>query len=205
MPTPTMPKPRVGGDEVAAMGETGRDAAYQQDRQPAPMTSIERGLFARARRIVRAERRDDFRKQLGGVDGAVVAVGDLAPWRDEHRVRERAGPLGVEGLDERVGAGLGVEIIRRVAAFGFKDALEPAGRHGVMFPQNFSHLRLQLGIVEAEKNELEVAVAEPARERDELGKLGDAWRAPGGPDVDQAEPVRVVLRELSDTNRLRLI
>src|SRR5687767_5184370 len=40
--------------------------------------------------------------QFAGVDGAVLAVDDLAAGRDQHRVRRAALPLGVEAIEQLV-------------------------------------------------------------------------------------------------------
>ena len=64
------------------------------------------------------------------------------------------------------------------------------------------HLRLQLGVVHRDRDQLEIAVADAAGERDEFGKLRDTGRAPSGPDVDEAEAVGVVLRQLGHACRI---
>lgn len=99
------------------------------------------------RRVERAEVFQDFGLQFLGVDRAVVAPKDFTAGGDEDGVRERAGPLGIEGLHERVGAGAGVEEISRGAAFGREQALEARGGDGVLVLQKFLRLRQHLRIV----------------------------------------------------------
>src|SRR5579862_4175554 len=107
MPRPTMPKPRGepdGADIYFRRGMAtkrhknsrlgrrkfpGRRSAPSEFHPPASLLRI----FAanKSGRVVRPERGHDFRQQVGGVDGTVVAVNDFPARRDEHGVRERAG------------------------------------------------------------------------------------------------------------------
>ena len=133
---------------------------------------------------------------------AIVAVNDLAARSDDDRVRQRTRPLRIECFDEGIGTRIGVEKIQRAAALRRQQPLQPRRRHRVLLFQEFLHLRLQLGIVHRNRDHLEVAVAQPARKRDQFRKLGHARCAPSRPHVDQAEPVRIVFRELRHASRV---
>src|SRR3954471_17321292 len=79
-------------------------------------------------RVIRSQLGQNFFEHLRGIDESIVAIDNFPARRDEDSVRQRARPLGVECLDQCVGAGLRIEKIRGVAALGRQEAFNPAGR-----------------------------------------------------------------------------
>ena len=110
-----------------------------------------------------------------------LAVDHLAARRDDQRVRHRPRPLLVERLRELV------PVLR----------LHQVVRRGhLLLLQHLQRGVLLLRLVQAEGDELEVPAAVHPVHRDELRQLGHARAAPGRPDVDHQELLRVVLDQL---------
>jgi hypothetical protein len=98
-------------------------------------------------------------------------------------VRQRAAPLWIDRLDQRVVAALGEQVVleRRLAA------LQELQRGGA-----------RLGVIGADREGLEVAAAVHAIDVDERRELHHAGPTPRGPDVDQPQFRRVVAHQLPD-------
>src|SRR3954469_6484205 len=93
--------------------------------------------------------------QLVEVERAVVSVNNLAAGGDEDGVRERAGPLLVQ-RGRKIVRAAGVEVIVRAAAFALQRAFEPAGRGRMPVLEELQRARLLLGVVHADRDDLEV-------------------------------------------------
>src|SRR5262249_4148598 len=137
-----------------------------------------------------AEEADARPPDLQRLDRSGLAVDHLAPRRHDQRVRHRPRPLLVQRLRELV-AVLGPDQVVRRGDFLVLERLQRSV--------------LLLGVIQAERDELEVPAAVHAVHRDELRQLRHARRAPGRPDVDHQELLGIVLGQLGDAGVVDLV
>ena len=95
---------------------------------------------------------DDGPLHFQRIDRSDLAVDDFSSRSDHQRIRDRAGPLLVQGLWERVAAACLEDVV---------------GRRDVVLFENPERLGLLLRIVEAERHEPERAAPVHPAQRDE--------------------------------------
>ena len=120
----------------------------------------------------------DFAAQFDEIEGAGVAVDDLAFFVDHEGVREGAAPLGVDGLNHGVFVGVAEHYVAHGSVLAFEE---------------FDDFGFHLRVFGGHGHELEVAVAERDVEVDEVGEFGDAGTAPRGPKIDDANLAGVLV------------
>src|ERR1043166_3553346 len=125
---------------------------------PQPHESFQPTLSLFLRRVIRSQQIEDLVLEFLRIDRARAAINDLSARRDQHGVREWTRPFWIERLHQRVRARTGVEQVQRTAAFRREQPLQPARRRRVLLLEKLFYLRLQLRIIDPDRDEPELDV-----------------------------------------------